>query len=203
MISINLLGPLEVQRSGVDMTPSAPKLRRVLAALVLNANILVSVDQLSEELWEDRPPPSALTTMQTYIYQLRRRLHLGTEPSVHPGRPSTGDAVLMPRVGGYELRLEDLQTVDVHRFDRLLAQGRAEMDGGDLERAARTLGDALGVWRGAALVDVTAGRRLSVWVTQLEERRKAALERRFNALLQLGGHHALIDELGGVVRTHP
>jgi DNA-binding SARP family transcriptional activator len=203
MISIKLLGPLEVQRAGVDMTPSAPKLRRVLAALVLNANLLVSVDQLSEELWEDRPPPSALTTMQTYIYQLRRRLSLGTEPLARPGQQPTGGAVLMTRVGGYELRLDDPLMVDVHRFDRLVAQGRAEMDGGDLERAAQTLGDGLAMWRGPALVDVTAGRRLSVWVTQLEERRKAALERRFKALLQLDRHHALVDELGGVVRTHP
>src|SRR3954449_10370965 len=103
MIRINLLGPLEVQRNGVDVTPSAPKLRRVLAALVLNANILVNVDQLSDELWEDRPPPSALTTMQTYIYQLRRRLRLGTEP-VRPEQQPTGEALLMTRVGGYEFR---------------------------------------------------------------------------------------------------
>ncbi|MGC4769698.1 BTAD domain-containing putative transcriptional regulator [Micromonospora sp. DT44] len=199
MIEIKLLGPLMVQRSGVDVTPSAPKLRRVLAALVLNANMLVSVDQLFEELWENRPPPSALTTMQTYIYQLRRRLDLGTEPP--PEQPT--EPILMTRVGGYELRLDDLQAVDVHRFDRLVTQGRAEMDGGELEKAAQTLGDALATWRGPALVDVTQGRRLSVWTTQLEERRKAALERRFSALLQLGHHHGVVDELGGAMHDYP
>ena len=167
MINIKLLGSLEVERGGVDVTPSAPKLRRVLAALVLHANMLISVDQLSEELWESAPPPSALTTMQTYIYQLRRRLDLGTEAPVRGEHQPVPEPVLLTRVGGYELRLDDQQSVDVHRFDHLVTRGRAEMDADDLERGAQTLGEALAIWRGPALVDVTAGRRLSVWATQL------------------------------------
>ncbi|MBB4743330.1 DNA-binding SARP family transcriptional activator [Actinoplanes octamycinicus] len=205
MIKIELLGSLRVRRKR-DLTPSAPKLRRVLAALVLNANLVVSVEQLAEELWEDSPPVSAQTTMQTYIYQLRRRLGLAEEQS-RPAQPGpAGDAtapVLLTRVGGYELRLGDNAWVDVHDFDRAVSRGRALLDAGRLAEAVESFDAGLALWRGPALVDVTVGRQLSVWVTELEERRKTTMERRFGALLQMGRHHAIVDELAGVAGTFP
>ncbi|MFC4148491.1 BTAD domain-containing putative transcriptional regulator [Micromonospora mangrovi] len=205
VIKIELLGSLRVWRKR-DLTPSAPKLRRVLAALVLNANLMVSVEQLAEELWENSPPASAQTTMQTYIYQLRRRLGLAEEQS-RPAHLDAADAsaapVLLTRVGGYELRLGDSAWVDVHEFDRAVSRGRAQLDSGRLEEAVETLGAGLALWRGPALVDITVGRQLSVWVTELEERRKTTMERRFGALLQMGRHHAIVDELAGVVATFP
>jgi DNA-binding SARP family transcriptional activator len=205
VIEIGLLGSMRVRRNGEDVTPSAPKLRQVLALLVLNANSLVSVDQLCEELWEDRPPFSALTTLQTYIYQLRRRLLLATGQHGAPfgSRPPHGCPALLTRVGGYELRLEDKQSVDAYRFDQLTEQGMAQLRGGDGEEAARTLNKALSLWHGGALVDVSTGRRLSAWSTQLEERRKSVQEQRFSLELELGRHHAVLDELSEAFRAHP
>ncbi|BCJ47996.1 SARP family transcriptional regulator [Actinoplanes ianthinogenes] len=205
VIKIELLGSLRVRRKR-DLTPSAPKLRRVLAALVLNANLVVSVEQLAEELWEDSPPASAQTTMQTYIYQLRRRLGLAEEQSrpAYPGHAEEATApVLLTRVGGYELRLGDDAWVDVHDFDRAVSRGRALLDSGRLAEAVESFGAGLALWRGPALVDVTVGRQLSVWATELEERRKTTIERRFGALLQMGQHHAIVDELAGVAGTYP
>lgn len=46
----------------------------MLALLALNANRVVGTDTLFAELWDDRPPRSAATTLQTYVYQLRRIL---------------------------------------------------------------------------------------------------------------------------------
>lgn len=205
MIEIGLLGALRVRRDGEDVTPSAPKLRQVLALLVLNANSLVSVDQLCEELWEDRPPFSALTTLQTYIYQLRRRLLLATGQQGAPfgSRPPQGFPALLTRVGGYELRLDDKQAVDAYRFERLVERGKAQQRGAAHEEASRTLKEALGVWQGPALVDVSTGRRLSAWSTQLEERRKSVQEQRFALELELGRHHAVLDELAEAFRDHP
>ena len=204
MIEIGLLGSLRVRRDGADLTPSAPKLRRVLALLVLNANSLVSVDQLCEELWEDRPPLSALTTLQTYIYQLRRRLGLaGDQTGVVRLDQSAAQPLLVTRVGGYELRLDGRESVDVHSFDVLVTRGRAELESGDFGRAADTLRGALGIWRGQALVDIGVGQRLSAWCTQLEQRRKGAMEQLFAAELELGHHHVVLDELAGAVRMHP
>ncbi|MBV1935717.1 winged helix-turn-helix domain-containing protein [Streptomyces sp. BV286] len=196
---------MRVRRNGEDVTPSAPKLRQVLALLVLNANSLVSADQLCEELWEDHPPLSALTTLQTYIYQLRRKLLLATgQNGAHFGsRPPRGCPALLTRVGGYELRLDDKQSVDAYRFEQLTEQGMAQHRSGAEEEAARTLKEALSLWYGGALVDVTAGRRLSAWSTQLEERRKSVQEQRFSLELELGRHHAVLDELSEAFRTHP
>ncbi|GGZ10934.1 SARP family transcriptional regulator [Streptomyces poonensis] len=205
MIEIGLLGSMRVRRNAEDVTPSAPKLRQVLALLVLNANSLVSVDQLCEELWEDRPPLSALTTLQTYIYQLRRRLLLATGQHGAPfgTRPPHGCPALLTRVGGYELRLDNKQSVDAYRFDQLTEQGMAQLRRGDGDEAARTLKNALSLWQGRALVDISTGRRLSAWSTQLEERRKSVQEQRFSLELELGRHHAVLDELSEAFRAHP
>ncbi|WP_078855909.1 BTAD domain-containing putative transcriptional regulator [Streptomyces sp. SCSIO 75703] len=205
MIEIGLLGSMRIRRNGEDVTPSAPKLRQVLALLVLNVNSLVSVDQLCEELWEDHPPLSALTTLQTYIYQLRRRLLLATEQHGAPfgSRPPHGSPAILTRVGGYELRLDDKRSVDAYRFDRLAEQGMAQLRTGAPQEAAETLKSALSLWHGGALVDVSTGRRLSAWSTQLEERRKSVQEQRFSLELELGRHQAVLDELAEAFRGHP
>ncbi|TWP50399.1 AAA family ATPase [Lentzea tibetensis] len=206
MIEISLLGALKVCRDGEDVTPSAPKLRRVLALLVLNANSLVTVEQLCEEMWEGGMPPSAATTLQTYIYQLRRRLRLTSESAL-PTRQGSGEAgrqpALLTKVGGYELRLGPGEITDIDRFDRLVTKGRVALEAADYHTAASSLTEALGVWRGGALMDVSASQRLDAWRTQLEERRKRALEQRFSAELQLDRHQDVLEELAGLVRMNP
>ncbi len=66
-MEFKLLGPLEVVHEGRLITPTAPKLRRVFALLVSRSNQVVTFGQVIEELWDQRPPNSASTTMQTYI----------------------------------------------------------------------------------------------------------------------------------------
>ncbi|MFD4173238.1 AfsR/SARP family transcriptional regulator [Streptomyces anulatus] len=204
-MEIGLLGSLLVRRDGVDLTPSAPKLRQVLTLLVLNANALVSVDQLCAELWGEYPPLSAMTTLQTYIYQLRRKLRLSTGQAGAPfgSCPPREYPALLTRVGGYELRLSDKKSVDAYRFEQLVERGKTEYAGGQQESASRTLKEALALWHGQALVDVAAGERLSAWATQLEERRKSVLEQRFAIELDIGRHQAVLDELSAAFRAHP
>ena len=74
-VFFRVLGSFEVLGDdGQDLTPSAPKLRRVLALLILNHNKVVQTSSLVDELWGERPPSSSLTTLQTYVYQLRKML---------------------------------------------------------------------------------------------------------------------------------
>lgn len=205
MIEIGVLGPLRIRRDGVDVTPSAPKLRQVLALLVLNINMLVTGDQLCEELWGEYPPLTAGATLQTYVYQLRRKLRLATGQTnaAFSSRPPREYPALLTRVGGYELRLGGRTTVDAYRFEHLAEQGMDEYRRGAGDTAARTLQSALDTWRGDALVDVSGGHRLSAWSTQLEERRKSVLEKRYAIELELGRHHMVVDELASIVRTYP
>ncbi|MGH4026019.1 MAG: AfsR/SARP family transcriptional regulator, partial [Pseudonocardiaceae bacterium] len=81
-------------------TPSAPKLRRVLALFAVNAGSEVRTDQIIEELWEDRPPMSAMTTLQTYVYQLRKLLHLSAETDASDANRARTPA-LRTSPGGY------------------------------------------------------------------------------------------------------
>jgi DNA-binding SARP family transcriptional activator len=69
-----VLGPLEVSRSGRAVPLGGPRQRAVLALLVLEANRVVSMDRLAEDVWGGHPPEGWATTLQTYVFHLRRAL---------------------------------------------------------------------------------------------------------------------------------
>ncbi|WP_418957214.1 BTAD domain-containing putative transcriptional regulator [Streptomyces tritici] len=171
---------------GVNVTPSAPKVRQVLALLALRANSTVPLHQLVEELWEERPPSSAATTLQTYIYQLRKLpgLRLETTP------------------GGYRLSVPQ-GSLDSMRFTELADLGRKAMEEGAVTEAADLLHRALAVWRGPALSDLTPGPIVGIDALRLAEQRYEVLEERIDADLLLGRHHRLISELTALAADNP
>ncbi|MEU8526548.1 MULTISPECIES: AfsR/SARP family transcriptional regulator [Streptomyces] len=184
---------------GVPVTPSAPKVRQVLALLALRANSTVPLHQLVEELWEERPPSSAATTLQTYIYQLRKLPGLSeprhTEPCATP-------QALLTTPGGYRLSVPQ-DCLDSRRFADLAARGRAAMEDGAVTEAADLLHRALAVWRGPALSDLAPGPIVGIDALRLEEQRYAVLEERIDADLILGRHHRLISELTALAADNP
>ncbi|WP_433336490.1 BTAD domain-containing putative transcriptional regulator [Spirillospora sp. CA-294931] len=186
-----VLGPLEVQGDAGDVTPSAPKVREVLALLLLHHGHIVQSRTLIDELWGEAPPPSALATLQTYIYKLRKVLAAGAPAET-----------LRTKAYGYVLTVSP-EDLDYCRFERLLSEGKAAYENQELERAASVLGQALSLWRGTALADVDTGPVLLAEVTRLEECRLRALEMRIDADLKLGRHQELISELRMLTSTHP
>lgn len=90
-----VLGALDVSESTKDLTPSAPKLRSTLSLLLLRQGDIVRKDLFVDELWGVNPPPNALTTLQTYVYQLRRTLpdpqtrRAGHRPRGHAWKEAT------------------------------------------------------------------------------------------------------------------
>jgi DNA-binding SARP family transcriptional activator len=72
-----ILGPLEVWRSGRVVPLGGPRQRAVLALLLLEANRVVSMERLAEEVWGGYPPVGWATTLQTYVFHLRRALEPG------------------------------------------------------------------------------------------------------------------------------
>jgi DNA-binding SARP family transcriptional activator len=195
---VGLLGPLTLRRGGQLITPSAPKLRQVLSLLVLQANSVTRVDQLVEELWEESPPPSALTTVQTYIYQLRKLLKLADKRGSGAESP-----VLLSHPGGYILQLRALTDIDAYLFEQLAERGRTELLAGQVPAAADTLRVALGLWRGGVLEGVSTGPLLYAQVARLEERRRTVLGLRIEADLQLGRHQEITGELASLVSGEP
>ncbi|MFG2822915.1 BTAD domain-containing putative transcriptional regulator [Kitasatospora sp. NPDC048365] len=194
-IRTGVLGPLTMTVDGTSVVPTAAKPRKVLALLAVRVGQVVPVPVILEELWGGHPPASALTTLQTYILQLRRLLDAALPAGVSAKR------VLRTAFGGYQLDI-DPDTTDTAAFERYGATGIRAMDLGDPETAERLLRQAAAVWRGPALVDVEIGPRLEADVRYLEERRMAMLERRIDADLAIGRHTELLSELAALTSEH-
>jgi hypothetical protein len=72
LAEFGILGPLEVSRAGRAVPLGGPRQRAVLALLLLEANRVVSLDRLAEDIWGGRPPDGWATTVQIYVSHLRR-----------------------------------------------------------------------------------------------------------------------------------
>jgi DNA-binding SARP family transcriptional activator len=189
------LGPLNIRHNQNSLTPSAAKPRVVLALLLINANRVVSNDTLIDEVWDHRPPTSAVNTLQTYIYQLRKLLadlrmgegegpHLDTSP------------------GGYALHVPD-EMFDIAIFNALADRGARALTSGNPAETASLLSRALAMWRGDALTGVELGNRLSSHVTYLHERRLRTIEQYNEARLAMGHSASLVASLKDLAHTHP
>ncbi|OIK06004.1 AfsR/SARP family transcriptional regulator [Streptomyces monashensis] len=197
-MQIQVLGPLSADVNGVSIVPTAGKPRQILALLAFHPGRVVPVPTLMEEIWGTSMPRSAMTTLQTYILQLRRRL--GT--AMGPDAPGTAKEVLATRHGGYLLQVQP-ESVDVHRYEQLVAAGQAAFEEGADEQAAHLFRSALAMWQGTSLVDVRVGPILEIEVMRLEESRLVTVERRIDADLRLGRHTEVIAELADLIARHP
>ncbi|HEY3648448.1 MAG TPA: BTAD domain-containing putative transcriptional regulator, partial [Streptosporangiaceae bacterium] len=190
-----ILGPLEVARCGRAVALGGPRQRAVLALLLLEANRVVSMDRLAEDIWAGHPPDGWVTTMQIYVSHLRQAL----EPD--RARGAAGE-VLVTRGRGYLLRV-DGERLDAARFQDGFAAGRAALEAGRYAEAAGTLRQALGLWRGQVLADLADYGFTRPEAARLEELRLAAVEARVDADLALGRHDALTAELDQLAAEHP
>lgn len=199
-MDIEVLGPFEIRRFGKDVAPTAAKPRKVLCLLAVNANQVVSVNSLIEELWDGKPPRSAMTTLQTYILHLRNRIAATAPRSDDPSQKAKN--VLVTRLGGYSLDVEN-GNIDIWKYKDLEASGHRAIDSGDYERATDCFRSALDLWRGPALVDVEPGPRLEVEIVRLEESRLSLLAQAVDAELHMGHHHRLLGELAALATEYP
>ena len=174
-MEFRILGPLEALHEGRVVRLRGSRLRSVLAVLLLHANETLSTDRLIHELWGDRPPATASKTVQVYISRLRKAFAAG------------GGEVVVTREHGYELRL-DPERLDARRFERLLGEGRRELAAGRPGRAAPVLEEALSLWRGPALADLTYEPFALREIARLDDLRVAAHEQLIEARLALGAH---------------
>ena len=191
MIDYRILGPLEVSADGRVIDIGGPRQRALLAILLLRANEPVPREVLVHELWGERPPAGARSSLEVYVSRLRKAL----------GAAGNG-RVVVTRPGGYCLQLADGQ-LDVYRFERLAAEGRSALAGNEPERADASLRAALRLWRGTVLGDLSCEPFAQVETARLEELRLGATEDRIEADLALGRHADLVSELEALVATYP
>ncbi|MEV3859240.1 AfsR/SARP family transcriptional regulator [Streptomyces sp. NPDC050095] len=198
----DIFGRLAVRVNGISITPTAPKPRQVLALLVLHADRFVPAEMLVEELWGQHPPCSSRPTLQTYILQLRELITaaLRLDPPDTPRR--TAKDVLLTLPGGYLLKTEGgVHTVP--EFKRLIGMGHRAMDAEDHQAAGKLLSEALALWTGPPLPEVSPGVHLGQEIKKLEEHRLCALDRRVDVDLRLGRHRELLAELSVLVSRYP
>src|SRR6266545_8108008 len=190
-----LLGPLEARQAGRPLRLGSIKHRVLLAKLLLHANQVVSTDELIDTVWGEQPPLTVRQSLQNHVASLRRAIEA-------TGAPANPPRTLRTRDPGYLLEVDPDQ-LDLHRFRRLVDEGRGTLDGGEATTALRLLHEALSLWRGPVLADVVATGAAWPELVGIDEERIAALEVRLEAELVLGRHLELIGELEALVRAHP
>uniref|UniRef100_A0AAU2V0T6 AfsR/SARP family transcriptional regulator n=1 Tax=Streptomyces sp. NBC_00003 TaxID=2903608 RepID=A0AAU2V0T6_9ACTN len=196
MTGFGVLGPLELRTAHGVRAIRGPKLRKVLALLLSRAGHFVPVDLLMDELWACHRPRTALMTVRTHVYHLRKQLAAeefgGTDRM----------PVIESRPNGYLLRIPD-GSLDSAAFTRQARLGTELLHQGRVQESADVLRAALELWRGPALEGVECGPVLEVHVARLEEQRQRALEMRLEADARLGRHRDIICELRSLVAASP
>jgi DNA-binding SARP family transcriptional activator len=187
-VTFSVLGSVEVNVGDRAAALGGGRQRALLAALLLSADRVVSVDRLVDELWGERPPSSARTQVHTLVHRVRRALGEAAE-------------LLETRPPGYLLRTRPAQ-LDLAAFTELGERARAHAAAGRLAEAADAFREALGIWRGPAL-DGADGAFVPREAARLEEMRLAAVEQCLAVELDLGRHGAIVAELASLVGEHP
>ncbi|MEV6674673.1 BTAD domain-containing putative transcriptional regulator [Streptomyces sp. NPDC051162] len=189
-----VLGPLEVIGNGRRFPLRGLTQRMVLGFLLLHTNRAVAMSDLVKALWPNDAPPTARKMLQNAVSGLR-----GTLTKSGIGGET---AALLSRAPGYALRV-DPDCLDLARFQYLAGQGRAELTTGSWEPAARSLREALALWRGSALEDLVESGVAWPELAGIQSARMAAREDCFEAELASGRHHEVVWELEVAVDLDP
>lgn len=185
-----LLGTVGIN-SGQEAVEVGPaKQRCVLAALLTEQGRVVPIESLIDRVWGQDPPPSARSTLYSYVTRIRTVL-----------RSLDSDAqgvALFRQAGGYAL-VVPRDMVDLHRFRRLVEEARSASR---TDQAGDLLNEALGLWQGDPLSGVSGA-----WVDgmrlQLEEERILASLHYYEVQLGNGHGEDTLPWLRALVAAHP
>lgn len=190
-IEFGLLGPLDVRIGGQQLLVRSPKLRILLASLLVEPGRLVPVAKLIEAIWGSRKPDNPRRTLQLCVTRLRTVLvNAGAGPVITTG------------ADGYRADVP-AECVDVKRFHGLLAQADHAADRSDQAGERAALAEATSLWRGEALADVPSDLLHREYGHHFGEQRLQALERQVDLRLRDGRHVEVVDELVELTAAHP
>lgn len=190
MIEYQVLGPVQAVDGGQTVELGGPRQRRLLAALLMWRNTVVSTDRLVDAVFAGAPSPSAAATLRSYVTRLRRAIG------------DAGPDVLRRQGHGYVLSVAD-DAFDVARFERLAADGRRQLDYGDAASATGMLRRALDVWRGDAYAELADELWVQPEARRLEEARHAVHEQLVDAELECGRAAEMVAVLEQRISAEP
>ncbi|MET7398882.1 BTAD domain-containing putative transcriptional regulator [Dactylosporangium sp. NPDC005572] len=194
-MEFRVLGPLEIYDQDQMLALGQPRTRAVCALLLVRPGSLVNVEQFIDELWPDRPPVDARALVRGYLSRLRRALRQGPSGSIGADR-------LVTHKPGYRIRVNDGE-LDLHRFERLVADARKARQAGQPQRCIELFGQAHQQWRGDPFADAPRTASIAAAAARLTELRLASLEEQFDAILAAGHDADNITELTALVAAHP
>ena len=194
-LAYRILGPLEVESPSGLIRLGGPRQRSVLAILLLDANRVVSIDRIADELYGEAPPVSAVTQIHRQISELRALL----EPDRAPG---AAGGVIETRPPGYRILVAP-DGLDLTTFERRAEAADSALAAEGAESAIRLYRHALALWRAEPLADLAFESFARPAIERLMELRLAVTERCLDAELELGGGAELVPELERLVKEHP
>ena len=128
-VDFRVLGDVAATVDGETVDVGHARQRAVLAALLVDVNEPVHADTLIDRVWAGQLPRHGRTALAGYLSRLRQAL-IGVTIQRGPA--------------GYTL-LADPDTVDLHRFRRLVSEARTAADDATV---ARLFASAAQLWRG-------------------------------------------------------
>ncbi|MEV6969687.1 BTAD domain-containing putative transcriptional regulator [Hamadaea sp. NPDC051192] len=181
-----VLGPLEVRVGEHQLTLPRAQTRALLALLVLEVGRDVPTARMIEALWAGAAPATATTQIHNGISVVRRTL-----------REAAGRDLILRRPGGYRLDVSD-ECFDLAVFRQLTTQARRQAGA----EAARTLREALSLWRGRPLTGIN-GAFADLEAESLDHLRVDTSEALFDIDLGLGRHRELQPDIAALLAEHP
>lgn len=191
-IDARILGLLDVRVDGHPIEIATRRQRALLVLLLLNVGRVVSTERLIDQLWDGAPPPQGAVTLRSYVSNLRRAL----------GATGALGSALVTRGPGYLIDLP-AESVDAVRLRTLTQTGRDLLRQGAVTEALTTLDEAVGLWTGDPLAELSDHQFAQSIVAQLTETYLAAVGGKFEAMLAAGRHADALPALDGFAADHP
>ncbi|WP_299442291.1 BTAD domain-containing putative transcriptional regulator [uncultured Phycicoccus sp.] len=183
-MGVTMLGPVGIDG---DRTGLAPRDRIVLAALAMSPHEVVTPDRLADALWDEQPPDTWTKVVQGSISRIRKAL---------------GPTAIRTARQGYVLDLSD-DAIDGLRFEQLVRRARELLTLNEPDRALYTLTQALDLWYGPALADLSGWSPGEAAADRWEELRRDAEELWVEAGLASGDWREVLTDAGRLVADQP
>lgn len=185
-VEFRLFGGVEALVNGQRLDIGHARQRCVLAAMLVDVNRPVSVDQLVDRVWADQPPTRVRNALAGYLSRLRTLL------------APEGAVAITRGPAGYTLTADE-SCVDLHLFRSLADSARAIAAPGE---ATSRFQQALALWRGEPFSGME-----TPWFTDMRsalvaERMSVFLDRN-DAALRAGRHTEIVAELESALHAHP
>ncbi|MGW5354123.1 AfsR/SARP family transcriptional regulator [Streptomyces sp. NPDC004031] len=171
----------------VVLQPSRPA--ALLAALLLNANSVVSVEFLQRVIWGEETPAQGKSALHSCVLRLRRLF----------GKYGISGNMIEAVPGGYRLTA-DAGTLDLVRFRELLGSA---YDAAEPEAELRLLRAALALWQPPLLTNVPSDLLHRDELPRLQEEWLRAIERVFDLELECGRCREAVAEIRSAAHAHP